>query len=153
MAADPFDLGRFLSAQEDAFAASIDELTRGRKESHWMWFIFPQIDGLGSSSMAKRYAIKSREEAEAYLRHPVLCQRLTQCAEALLKVEGKSASQIMGSPDDLKLRSSMTLFASVAGGDAVFQKVIAKYFRGGKDQRTLDLLAEREPGRSDQIDS
>ncbi|MGH7939334.1 MAG: DUF1810 domain-containing protein, partial [Bryobacteraceae bacterium] len=99
----------------------MQELMRGRKQSHWMWFIFPQIAGLGSSPTARHYAIKSRAEAEAYLRHPVLRSRLTQCADALLTVEGKSASEIMGYPDDLKLRSSMTLFATVSD-DEVFQR-------------------------------
>jgi uncharacterized protein (DUF1810 family) len=104
-----------------------------------MWFIFPQIAGLGSSSTARHYAIKSKAEAESYLGHPVLGRRLTQCAEALLTVEGKSASEIMGYPDDLKLRSSMTLFATVSD-DAVFQRVLDKYYEGAMDEKTIELL-------------
>ena len=130
---DPYHLQRFLDAQEGTFETALGELARGRKESHWMWFIFPQIEGLGRSSTARRYAIKSRAEAEAYLRHPVLGARLQQSAKALLRVEGKTATQVMGSPDDLKLRSSMTLFALVAGEEIVFQQVLDKYYGGEKD--------------------
>src|SRR5262245_28494975 len=136
---DPFDLGRFVCAQETIFSKALTELTRGQKETHWMWFIFPQIDGLGSSRTAKLYAIKSRAEAEAYLRHPLLAPRLVQCCEALLGVDGKTASEVMGYPDDRKLRSSMTLFASLSGPDSVFHRVLEKYFRGQADQRTLDI--------------
>ncbi len=109
-----------------------------------MWFIFPQIHGLGNSAMAQRYAIKSREEAVAYLAKDVLRDRLHRCAQALLKVEGKSASQIMGFPDDLKLRSSMTLFGSVAGGETVFHEVIEKYFGGLMDGKTLAILEKQQ---------
>src|SRR5690348_3268527 len=110
---DRFDLDRFVRAQEEVYCRALSEITLGRKRSHWMWFIFPQIDGLGCSSTAKFYAIKSKDEAKAYLNHPRLGKRLNECAEALLKIKGKSATEIFGYPDDLKLRSSMTLFASV----------------------------------------
>ena len=133
-------LTRFVTAQEDIYKSALFELKRGRKESHWMWFIFPQMDGLGHSGMAKEYAIKSREEAEAYLQHPLLGQRLLECSNALLQIEGKTASEIMGYPDDLKLKSSMTLFSSVSDAGSVFHQVINKYFQGQVDQMTLDLL-------------
>ena len=138
---DPFNLSRFLTAQERTYDRALSELKRGEKESHWMWFIFPQIDGLGHSETAKKYAIKSRQEAEAYLQHPVLGQRLVQCSEALLKIQGRTASEIMGYPDDLKLNSSMTLFASISKAGSVFHQAIDRYFQGQTDRRTLDLLA------------
>ncbi|MFT3788813.1 MAG: DUF1810 domain-containing protein [Tepidisphaeraceae bacterium] len=108
---DPHDLHRFVEAQEDVYPYALAELKAGRKQTHWMWFIFPQMGGLGHSSMAHRYAIRSLEQAKAYLAHPLLGARLIECAEAVLAVQGKSAREIMGSPDDLKLRSSATLFA------------------------------------------
>src|SRR5712671_4098617 len=111
---DPFDLRRFLSAQEDTYARVVAELRSGQKRSHWMWFIFPQIDGLGHSATTKHFAIKSIQEARQYLTHPVLGTRLVECAEAVLAVEGRSIAEIFGYPDDLKLKSSMTLFESVA---------------------------------------
>ena len=138
---DPYHLERFLQAQEGVFEVALREPTRGRKESHWMWFIFPQMEGLGRSSIARRYAIKSRAEAEAYLRHSILGARLQQSAQALLKVEGQTATQVMGSPDGLKLRSSMTLFALVAGEEVVFQEVLNKYHGGEKDVKTLALIS------------
>src|SRR5436309_9839639 len=112
--ADPYSLSRFLQAQENVYQQALSEIRSGRKQSHWMWYIFPQYDGLGSSATSRRYAIKSVAEAEAYLRHPVLGPRLVQCAEAVLGVEGRSASAIFGSPDDMKLRSCATLFARVS---------------------------------------
>jgi len=136
----PFDLGRFLTAQEQTYAQAVEELRRGQKESHWMWFIFPQMAGLGGSPMAVRYAIGSVEEARAFLKHPVLGPRLLECCRALLAVEGKSASVIMGYPDDVKLRSSMTLFALVADGEPEFCAVLEKYFGGERDERTLRLV-------------
>lgn len=138
---DPYHLQRFLDAQEGVFETALREITRGRKESHWMWFIFPQMEGLGRSSIARRYAIKSRAEAEAYLRHPILGARLQRSAQALLEVEGKTATEVMGSPDDLKLRSSMTLFALVAGEEIVFQQVLDKFYGGDKDAKTLGLMS------------
>ena len=110
-ASDPFDLARFVSAQEGVFDVTIAELRRGQKRSHWVWFIFPQVQGLGKSLTSNKYAIRSLDEARAYLNHPVLGPRLLECCRAILSVQGKSASEIMGYPDDLKLRSSMTLFA------------------------------------------
>lgn len=137
---DPFDLQRFVDAQHGVYESALGEITQGQKRTHWMWFIFPQIDGLGSSPAARHYAIKSREEAEAYLRHPVLGPRLAACAEATLAVDGRSAREMFGSPDDLKLRSSATLFAAIAPGGSVFERVIEKYFNGQPDPKTLELL-------------
>ena len=137
---DKFDLERFVKAQEATFDSALAELKAGLKETHWMWFIFPQVSGLGSSEIARRFAIKSIEEAREYLEHPVLGPRLKRCAQALLGIEGKSATDIFSSPDDLKLRSSMTLFSFLAGKDSVFQSVLDKYFDGEPDRRTIDLL-------------
>lgn len=139
---EQFELARFVDAQEESFSMALKELRRGQKESHWMWFIFPQLAGLGTSPMAVRYAIQGFEEAGAYLKHPVLGPRLIECCRALLSVEGKSASDIMGYPDDLKLKSSMTLFAGVAEAAPEFQAVLLKYFAGAQDERTLGLLKQ-----------
>lgn len=138
--ADPFQLSRFVEAQRSSYAAALGELRVGRKRTHWMWFVFPQLAGLGSSAMAQRYAIRSRAEAEAYLSHPVLGPRLRECVEALLGVEGRSAGQIMGSPDDVKLRSSATLFAELSPAGSPFERLLAKYYAGERDPRTLELL-------------
>jgi uncharacterized protein (DUF1810 family) len=138
---DPFDLVRFTSAQDAVYGRALAEIRNGDKRSHWMWFIFPQIDGLGFSSTAKHYAIKSAEEARQYLAHPVLGRRLLECAEAVLAVEGRSAFDIFGSPDDLKLKSCMTLFESLAGEDSVFGRVLNKYYQGKRDTRTQEILA------------
>ncbi len=138
---DPFDLARFVAAQAGSYARALGELKAGRKTTHWMWFIFPQVAGLGTSSMAQKYAIGSRAEAEAYLAHPVLGPRLIECAQALLSVTGRTASEIMGSPDDLKLRSSMTLFRAIAGSALPFQIVLDRYYAGQPDERTLEILA------------
>jgi uncharacterized protein (DUF1810 family) len=135
----PRDLDRFVSAQAGVYREALAELTAGRKRTHWMWFIFPQIAGLGSSPAAQRYAIASLDEARAYLAHPVLGPRLRECADALLAVEGKSAEEILGYPDDLKLRSSMTLFARAADDPDVFEAVLERYY-DGPDPRTLALL-------------
>jgi uncharacterized protein (DUF1810 family) len=138
---DPFDLGRFTGAQEKIYGSVLTELRNGLKQTHWMWFIFPQINGLGHSPTSKHYAIKSIEEARAYLNHPVLGQRLMECAEAVLNVEGRSASAIFGYPDDMKLKSSMTLFASVAEDPcSVFVRVLEKYYLGEQDGTTLRLI-------------
>jgi uncharacterized protein (DUF1810 family) len=142
--ADPFNLARFTGAQEAVYPRALAEIRGGAKRSHWMWFIFPQIDGLGFSSTAKHYAIKSVEEARQYLAHLVLGPRLRECAEAVLAVEGRSASQIFGSPDDLKLKSCMTLFESVAGRASVFGQVLDKYYQGKRDTRTQEILAALE---------
>ena len=138
---DPFDLNRFTSAQERVYGTVLAELKSGRKRSHWIWFIFPQIEGLGHSSTSQFYAIKSIEEARRYLKHPVLGARLVECAETVLGVEGRSVSDIFGYPDDMKLKSSMTLFASVTEDtNSVFVRVLEKYFHGERDERTLQLL-------------
>ena len=139
--ADPFDLTRFVRAQEADYETALSEVRSGRKRSHWMWYIFPQIEGLGASAMSRRYAIRSRAEAEAYLRHPVLGQRLVECAEAVLGIEGRSAFEIFGSPDDFKLRSCATLFAAVSPAGSVFERVLSAYFGGQRDEATLRLLA------------
>jgi uncharacterized protein (DUF1810 family) len=141
--ADPFDLARFVEAQEGSYEAALAELRAGEKRSHWMWFVFPQVAGLGSSTMARRYAIQSRAEAEAYLAHPILGARLRECAEALLSVDGRSAEQIMGYPDDMKLRSSLTLFAEVSPSKNIFERVLEKYYQGSKDPKTLDFLRNK----------
>ena len=137
---DPFNLDRFVRAQADIYDRALGELRRGKNQSHWMWFIFPQIDGLGSSAMTREYSIKSMDEVRAYLRHPVLGMRLKECAEAVLAVEGRTALEIMGRPDDLKLRSSMTLFERAAGDDSVFAKLLNKYYAGERDEKTLAIL-------------
>lgn len=139
------DLSRFVSAQEDIYATALAELKHGEKRTHWMWFIFPQIAGLGSSPTAKFYAVKSLAEAKAYLAHPLLGARLDECCGALLDVKGKSATQILGQPDDLKLKSSMTLFAAAKGGKGVFDRVLEIYFAGHADEKTLRIL-RNDPG-------
>ena len=140
---DPFDLTRFLSAQESKYAGVLAELKSGQKRSHWMWYIFPQIVGLGHTSTAQLYAIKSRQEALAYLNHPVLGKRLKECAETVLAIEGRAVSEIFGYPDDLKLKSSMTLFASVADSEAIFTLVFEKYFNGERDAKTLGMFTKQ----------
>ena len=139
---DPFNLRRFVSAQEKIYDTVLAELGSGQKRTHWMWYIFPQLDGLGYSPTSKRYAIKNKAEARQYLSHPLLGKRLMECAETVLGIKGRSASQIFGSPDDMKLRSSMTLFASVAHPESVFARVLDRYFQGQPDSRTLDLLQQ-----------
>ena len=140
---DPHSLSRFTEAQADAYETAIAELRAGEKRSHWMWYVFPQVAGLGSSAMAKRYAIQSRDEAVAYLAHPILGRRLLECAEALLGVSGRSAEQIMGYPDCLKLQSSMTLFAEISPSDSVFERVLREYYTGVTEQRTVEFLGSR----------
>ena len=137
---DPHDLNRFVNAQEDSYEIALSEIRHGQKRSHWMWFIFPQYVGLGLSPTSHRYAIKSAAEAEAYLNDPVLGRRLLECAEAVLHVERRSAHEIFGSPDDIKLKSSATLFAHVSPTGSVFERVLGKYFRGERDNKTLRLL-------------
>jgi len=136
------DLKRFLEAQENDYETALAEIGRGKKQSHWMWYIFPQIAGLGFSSTSKFYAIKDRGEAEDYLAHPVLGKRLVEISNALLGVEGKTANQIFGSPDDVKLKSSMTLFDALDDTNPVFRKVLDKYFNGAKDGRTLEMIED-----------
>ncbi len=133
-------LTRFLEAQNHLYLKALEEVRNGKKESHWMWFVFPQIKGLGSSEMAKFYGIADLQEAEAYTDHPVLGKHLIEISEALLEIEGKTATEIFGMPDDMKLRSCMTLFSNVPGADKVFKKVLDKYFGGSHDDYTEDLL-------------
>jgi uncharacterized protein (DUF1810 family) len=142
MSNDPWNLSRFIEAQQGDYEQALAEIRAGRKRSHWMWYVFPQFAGLGSSPTSVHYAIKSTEEAEAYLAHPVLGRRLVECAEAVLQIHGRSAHEIFGSPDDLKLRSSATLFASVSPEGSVFHQIIDKYFDGTADVRTIELMSQ-----------
>jgi uncharacterized protein (DUF1810 family) len=137
---DPYDLNRFLRAQEDDYQQALSEIQSGRKRTHWIWYIFPQIDGLASSWMSKQFSVKSLEEARAYLDHPVLGPRLIECAEAVVRVDGRSALDIFGSPDDLKVRSCATLFACVSSPGSVFDRLLGKYYGGQRDDKTLRLL-------------
>lgn len=143
---DPFDLQRFLSAQEGVFDNALRELQAGRKTSHWMWFVFPQFDGLGHGGMARRHAIRSLAEACAYLRHPLLGARLLACTLAVNSVAGRGAHQIFGSPDDMKFRSSMTLFELVPGADPAFSVALEKYHAGQRDAATLGLIEASAAG-------
>ena len=138
--ADPHNLARFLQAQEHIYEQAMAEMRRGRKRSHWMWFVFPQFDGLGSSTTARLYAIKSVAEAAAYLAHPVLGPRLLESVRTVLGLEGRSASDIFGSPDDMKLRSCATLFASISPRGSAFERLLAQYFGGDPDDKTLRLM-------------
>jgi len=137
---DSHDLTRFVDAQHSHYQNALAELRAGYKQSHWMWFVFPQVAGLGRSAMAERYAIADLGEAAAYLQHPVLGQRLEECAQALLQHTGRTARQILGSPDDLKLRSSMTLFAAADPENALFQQVLDAFYDGKADPETLKRL-------------
>lgn len=137
---DPFDLQRFVDAQEPVYRQAVEELRAGRKRGHWMWFVFPQLRGLGGSAMAARYGIASLEEAGAYLRHELLAQRLHECAQLVTAVQGRSIGQIFGSPDDLKLCSSMTLFARATDDNRDFLAVLEKYYSGRQDPLTLEWL-------------
>lgn len=138
---DPYDLDRFVRAQAADYDRALSELRDGRKRSHWMWYVFPQIEGLGNSPMSHRYSIKSAAEARAYLGHPILGPRLRECAAVVLSIVGRSALEIFGSPDELKLRSCATLFARVSD-DGVFEQVLTKYFKGQHDSETLRRLRE-----------
>jgi len=137
---DPYDLARFLQAQSPVYGQVLAELGDGRKRSHWMWFVFPQLAGLGRSAMARRFGIASLEEARAYLAHPVLGARLRECSRLVLAVRDRSIHEIFGSPDDLKFRSSMTLFSRADPTEPVFEACLAKYFAGAGDPQTLALL-------------
>ena len=146
---DPFNLRRFVSAQHGVYGRALAELTKGEKRSHWMWFIFPQVDGLGCSTTTKHYAIKSMDEARQYLAHAVLGPRLVECAETVFGIEGRAACEMFAPPDDMKLRSSMTLFASLAEAPDVFRRVLEKYFDGEPDAKTiqaLEKLKEKKAG-------
>lgn len=140
---DPYNLDRFVQAQEADYEQALQEIRNGRKQSHWMWYIFPQIDGLGFSAMSQRYSIKSLAEAEAYLRHPVFGPRLVQIAEAAIAVQGRSAYEVFGSPDDMKLKSCATLFACASPAGSVFHQLLDKYFQGERDAATLQILGIR----------
>lgn len=137
---DPYQLSRFLTAQQEDFERALAEIESGKKRTHWMWYIFPQLDGLAFSATSKYYAIKNIDEARAYLEHPILGPRLSQCAEAALGVEGRSATTIFGSPDDLKLKSCATLFASVSSPGSLFHRLLEKFYGDERDGKTLRLL-------------
>jgi uncharacterized protein (DUF1810 family) len=134
------DLTRFVDAQRGVYEQALSEIRSGRKRTHWMWFVFPQIAGLGSSPTSQHFAIRDRAEAQAYLAHPILGARLLECTQALLDLDAGSASEVFGYPDDLKLKSSMTLFSEVSGTRAIFAQVLDKYFEGESDERTIKLL-------------
>jgi len=136
----PYDLNRFLDAQGRDYETALRELQSGRKQSHWIWYIFPQVAGLGRSMMSRRYAIRSAGEAKAYLDHPILGPRLRQCAAALLAHADKPIEDIMGYPDDLKARSSMTLFAAVSSAGSVFHRVLDHFYSGRQDEATVAFL-------------
>jgi uncharacterized protein (DUF1810 family) len=137
---DPYDLARFVAAQNPVYAQVRAELAAGCKKSHWMWFVFPQLEGLGASAMAQRYAICSLDEAAAYLAHLILGQRLRECVRLVNAVDGRSVRDIFGHPDDLKFRSSMTLFAATAPQEPLFTQALQKYFAGAADPLTLEKL-------------
>jgi len=144
---DALCLSRFLEAQDGVYGLALAEIQRGKKQGHWMWFIFPQIRGLGTSATARHYAITSKAEAAAYLCHPILGQRLLACCSALMSLNGKSATDVFGFPDDLKLRSCLTLFSMVAEQQSLFSKVLSKYYAGVPDDRTLEILGCAVPVR------
>ena len=137
---DIYNLNRFIKAQADIYESVLSELKNGHKTSHWMWFIFPQIKGLGNSTMSVKYAVNSFKEAEEYLNHPLLGKRIKECTDIVLNLNGYSAKQIFGSIDEMKLRSSMTMFNAVQQGENIFKLVLDKYFKGLEDQRSLELL-------------
>ena len=140
-----YHLKRFLDAQNQTYLSALSEIQKGRKETHWMWFIFPQLEGLGQSETARFYALADLEEAEAFLAHPVLGKHLVQISEALLNTTTSSAKDLLGHPDDIKLRSSMTLFANAEKAHPAFAAVLERYFDGKQDERTLKLLLQKKP--------
>lgn len=142
MTDDPFDLARFVNAQAGSYAQALAEIRRGTKRSHWMWYVFPQLAGLGHSATAQRYAIESREEAKAYLAHSILGGRYRECVSALQDLPPTTAEQVFGGIDAVKLRSSLTLFAAISG-EPLFEAAILRWFGGKKDERTLALLGAR----------
>ncbi|WP_416440782.1 DUF1810 domain-containing protein [Leeuwenhoekiella sp. A16] len=139
---DSYDLERFIKAQDHSYETALNEIKNGRKQSHWMWFIFPQFKGLGQSATSKQYAIKSKEEAKAFFDHAILGPRLVEITNALLELKGLTAHAIFGSPDDLKLKSCMTLFTAIQEKNTCFQEVLDKYYAGKQDDKTLKLLEE-----------
>jgi|TARA_B110000467_G_scaffold143335_1_gene145306 uncharacterized protein (DUF1810 family) len=140
---DQYNLNRFVNAQLTTYECAMLELTQGRKESHWIWYIFPQIEGLGSSDTAKLYAIKSLEEGRAYLRHPELGPRLIEACEILLSLKDASMDEVMGFPDDLKLQSSMTLFETLPDSSSIFTKIIEIYFDNERDKNSLEIIQSK----------
>ena len=143
---DLHDLDRFVLAQIGVYEGALAEMEEGKKRSHWMWFVFPQIAGLGQSEIAREYALSGLEEARAYLEHPVLGVRLIEIAQIVLHIEGSTARKIFGSPDDMKLHSSATLFAQVSGRSSVFHQLLERFFQGEPDERTIELLMEMQGG-------
>ena len=135
-------LQRFIDAQQSDYETALSEIKRGRKQSHWMWYIFPQIQGLGFSATSKLYAIRNLQEAQAYLNHPLLGKRLKEITDALINLPSNNAHEIFGSPDDVKLKSSMTLFASLPDADPVFESALKKFFKGEKDAKTLSIIKD-----------
>jgi uncharacterized protein (DUF1810 family) len=135
-------LQRFIDAQQSDYETALSEIKRGRKQSHWMWYIFPQIQGLGFSTTSKLYAIKNLKEAQAYLNHPLLGKRLKEITDALINLPSNDAHEIFGSPDDVKLKSSMTLFASLPDADPIFESALKKFFKGEKDAKTLSIIKD-----------
>ncbi|MGF0241175.1 DUF1810 domain-containing protein [Rhodococcus sp. IEGM1300] len=142
---DLFNLPRFIQAQDPVFTWVQEELSAGQKRRHWMWFIFPQMAGLGGSEMSRYFAIQSRDEAEAYLKHPQLGARLRTCTQLVLNIKDRSIADIFGHPDDLKFHSSMTLFAQIAAEDNPFNQALEQYFHGMVDEVTLSLLDSKQP--------
>ena len=140
---DKFNLYRFLEAQETSYDRAMLELAKGKKDSHWIWYIFPQIAGLGNSETTKLYSIKSLEEGRAYLKHPILGQRLVEACEILLNLKDVSINEVMGFPDDLKLLSSMTLFELVGNHNSIFSEIINLYFEGERDNKTIEIIAKK----------
>jgi uncharacterized protein (DUF1810 family) len=139
---DPFNLARFLTAQEPVYARVLEELRQGRKASHWMWFVFPQVRGLGFSAMAERFAISGVEEAAAYAAHSVLGRRLVECVQLVNQLQGLTAAEIFGTPDDLKFRSSMTVFVVAVPNQILFRQALSKYYGGQPDHRTLSMIRQ-----------
>jgi uncharacterized protein (DUF1810 family) len=139
---EPHSLSRFIDAQERDYQSALAEIKAGQKRSHWMWYVFPQYDGLGFSSTSKHFSIKSLAEAAAYLDHPILGPRLRECVDALLVVTGRSAHQIFGTPDDMKLKSSTTLFTHISPEGSVFEQVLDGYFGGQRDLKTTELVRD-----------
>jgi uncharacterized protein (DUF1810 family) len=146
---DPYDLQRFVAAQSEVYSSVCAELDSGRKVTHWMWFIFPQVRGLGQSPTSRRFAISSLEEARAYLEHPVLGPRLRDCTQRVQRLEGRTARQIFGSPDDLKFRSCLTLFAHASGHEPLFEAALRRYYGGEYDDRTVELVRRSAGTASD----
>jgi uncharacterized protein (DUF1810 family) len=142
LAGDPYNLHRFIEAQNSVYEHVCADLRQGSKRGHWMWFIFPQIEGLGHSELARRYAISSLDEARAYLNDPLLGARLRECAKLVVQTQGKTIHEILGYPDDMKFRSSMTLFARAASDNEVFEEALRKYFGGEYDPLTLKRLTD-----------